>query len=580
MGMVGLQPPIAHTIDRQTGRPAWPGVLAVVVTVMAATASVVSTGLAPDAPVGESGLPLALSWAAVPCLVVLVAACWILVADHPRSAVGFSLVAGAWLLPGLAAWPLPSAQVRAALLAAPPLAVAGIALVTAGWRPSPTDRPTSQRVAVALATAAAVTHLVGYDPFFDPACARTCEASPAVLADLLGQRQVIGVSVGLTLLASTAAVVASLRSRSAPKSLRAAGVLAAALFALAAFLSWWGWGGLGTPAIEDLLQTLGSVAIVAAAFAMALHTRSVRRHVRDVVEHLADSTSVRGLGASVTAVHFAVADDGRWVDLAGHEVGAAEPRRCAILSDAHGPAVRLVLSGWAEPDQVLSSIAPAGRLALENARLSAAGLVRIADVQASQRRIVEATDLERRRIERDLHDGAQQRLVAVAMHLSSARQRSGAGTSNALIEGEAHVREALAALRELSHDSLIAVLGAEGLEAGIEELVAACPLRVDVHLALTARPLPQPVQMAAYLTVAAGLDNVVAHTRTDRAWVFVVQEAETLIIRVVDAGLGGAVVGRGLTAVADRVGALGGTFDLASDPQDGTTVTTRLRCGS
>jgi Signal transduction histidine kinase len=149
-----------------------------------------------------------------------------------------------------------------------------------------------------------------------------------------------------------------------------------------------------------------------------------------------------------------------------------------------------------------------------------------------------------------------------------------------LIEGEAHVREALAALRELSHDSLIAVLGAEGLEAGIEELVAACPLRVDVHLALTARPLPQPVQMAAYLTVAAGLDNVVAHTRTDRAWVFVVQEAETLIIRVVDAGLGGAVVGRGLTAVADRVGALGGTFDLASDPQDGTTVTTRLRCGS
>jgi hypothetical protein len=110
-----------------------------VVTAMAAIVSVVSTGLAPNAPVGESGLPLALSWAAVPCLVVLVAACWLLVADQPRSAVGLSLVAGAWLLPGLAAWPLPSAQVRAALLAAAPFAVAGIALVTAGWRPLPTE---------------------------------------------------------------------------------------------------------------------------------------------------------------------------------------------------------------------------------------------------------------------------------------------------------------------------------------------------------------------------------------------------------------------------------------------------------
>jgi signal transduction histidine kinase len=242
--------------------------------------------------------------------------------------------------------------------------------------------------------------------------------------------------------------------------------------------------------------------------------------------------------------------------------------------------VRLVLSGWAEPGQVLSSLAPAGLLALENARLNAVGLVRLADVQASQRRIVEATDLERRRIERDLHDGAQQRLVAVAMHLSSARQRSLSGASDALIEGEAQIREALVALRRLAHDSLTAVLGTEGLEAGVEDLVAACPLRVEVQLALNAGPLPQPVQMAAYLTVAAGLDNVAAHARTDRAWVSVVQEAETLTVRVVDAGPGGAVVGRGLTAIADRVGALGGTFDLASDPQDGTTVTVRLRCGS
>ena len=576
---MGVTPAVAGSVDQPTGR-VWPGVLAAtVISILAVTASAVSTGLAPASPVGESGRPIALSSLAIAFLMVIVATCWLLVGDHPRSAVGLSLVAGAWVLPGLAAWPLPPAQALAALLAAAPLAVAGTALVAAGWRPSPADRRAPLLATVGLASAAVAAHLVGYNPFFDPACSRTCQASPAILSDALGPRHALGVSAVLTLAASIAAVVTIRRSRAASPSLRAAGVVAAMLFAMAALVPWLRWGSPGNRAVEDLLQSLGTVAIVSAAFTAVLHTRSVRRDVRDVVAHFGGSTTISGAGASVAAVQFAIPHDGRWVDTAGHVASSEEPKRTAVLSDRDGPSVRLVLGRWAEPGQVLSSITPAGRLALENARLNAAAAVRLAEVQASQRRIVEATDRERRRIERDLHDGAQQRLVAVTMHLSSARKRSGVETWETLAEAEADVRDALAALRDLSHDSFVATLGAQGLEAAIWELVATTPLRVDVHLALTDRQLPPSVQMAAYLTVAAGLDDVVKRARTDRAGVTVVEEKDVLIVRVADDGQGGRVSGRGLTEAADRVGALDGSLDIGSGPQ-GTTVTARLPCVS
>jgi signal transduction histidine kinase len=307
-------------------------------------------------------------------------------------------------------------------------------------------------------------------------------------------------------------------------------------------------------------------------------TSRVRRSVREIVEQLAGSASPVGSG-SVTTIQFAVPHDGRWVNAAGQRVTTSHPERCAVLSDAHGEAVRLVLGRWADAGHVLSSITPAGRLALENARLQAASLARLTDVQASQRRIVEATDLERRRIERDLHDGAQQRLVAVTMQLSSARRRSST-TQQALAEGGARVREALDALRDLSHDSLTEVLYAEGLSAAVEELVVRLPLQVDVDIVPSDRPLSSAVQMAAYVTVAAALDNVVTHARTDHAHVALEEERDALIVRVADRGQGGAVIGRGLTDVADRVGALGGSLEVTSRPGDGTDVVARLPCES
>lgn len=571
--------PLARRADRPDGR-IWPAVLACVgASTVAATALLVAAGLAPRAPL-PFGRPLPLSTAAIVGALVLSAACWLVVGLHPLAAVGLSLVAVAWMLPALAAWALPSAQVRAGLLAATPLAVAGIALVTASWRPGRIGWGVSLLTTIGLAIAAASAHLFGYNPFFDPACRDTCEASPAILSDVLGARNALAVSVGFTLAAVLAATITCIRNGAAPLMLRASAIGAAMLMGAAAVEQWWRWGHAATPATADRLQALGTAVIASAVLVVVMRTRAVRRDVRDVVAQLAGSAPVASATGAVTAIHFAVAPDRRWVDADGHEARGEEPTRRVVLAGADGLSVRLTLGRWAEPDQVLAAITPAGLLMLENALLSVAGRVRLVDVRASQRRIVEATDRERRSIERNLHDGAQQRLVAVAMHLSSGRQRScGAGWEE-LGAAEASVRGALAALRALSHDSLGEVLSTEGLAVAIEELLAARSLRASVEVALGERPLPGPVETAAYLTVAAGIDNVAAHAHADRASIAVVQQRDELLVRIRDNGRGGAVVGAGLTDVADRVGALGGSLELTSDLGSGTELTVRLPCAS
>jgi signal transduction histidine kinase len=579
VGMVVPPPTFAPVADRLMGRH-WPAISAAAVTTGVATIVVmVSVGLTPSSQ-GDAERPLALGLAGIMLAAVLAVAPWLLIGEHPGSAAGLSVVGMAWLLPGLSAWPLLPAQGRASLLAAAPISAAGIALTVTGWRPGTTDRRGPLFATVGLASAAAATHLLGYDPFLDPACRWTCGASPAVLSGTLGPRNALGVSAVLTAAASGGAVVACMRSRAAPRSIRLAGVFASILVALAAAPTWWWWGRGEAWWVEDLVQSLGTGVIVAAVLVVLLRTNRVRRNVRDIAEQLAGAAPLVGAGA-VTTIQFAVPHDGRWVNAAGQPVSTGHPEHCAVLSDLQGEAVRLVLGRWADAGQVLGSITPAGRLALENAHLQAAGLARLADVQASQRRIVEATDLERRRIERDLHDGAQQRLVAVLMQLSSARRRFSA-TPQVLTEGEALVREALDALRDLSHDSLTEVLYAEGLAAAVEDLVARLPLRVDIDiddLVLRERHLPPAAQMAAYVTVAAALDNVATHARTDHAHVTFAERGDELIVWIAHDGHDGADSGRGLSDVADRVGALGGTLEVTRGPGGGTNVMARLPCG-
>jgi signal transduction histidine kinase len=480
-----------------------------------------------------------------------------------RAAVlGVALIVLGWLLPAFASWIALGPYPRAALLAAPPLAVAGVAVLGR----------THLRAALPLAGAAVAAHLLTYDPFFDPACDRTCLSAPAPLSTVVGTRPATLIVFGLTL---AAAVAAGSARQSWPLWLAGAGTATLTVLAVGAPL-------VDRAGTADALLTAAAVLAPGAVGAAALRVRYVRRRVLRAVAQLSGSVPAGALRGPVVAVHFAVAETGSaaadltWLDGAGRPV-PDEDRAAAVLHDGATPAVRLVLGRRGDRDLALAAITPATRLALENARLRATATFQLTELQASQRRIVEAADGERRRIERDLHDGAQQRLVAVTMLLRSAAAGSDAALG-AITEADGHVRQALAALRAQSAESFAAVLATEGLEAAVEDLVARFPVPVESTVTLSGAALGWPAQRAALAAVAEVLDNVARHAPASRARIGIADSDGWLTVQGTDDGPGGATIGDGLTAVADRAGALGGRLRLRSPLGAGTTVVVTLPC--
>jgi signal transduction histidine kinase len=241
--------------------------------------------------------------------------------------------------------------------------------------------------------------------------------------------------------------------------------------------------------------------------------------------------------------------------------------------------LRLLVARGTDAGDILASITPATRLALQNAQLSAVAKARLADVQASQRRVVATSDAERRRIERDLHDGAQQRLVSVAFHLKIALAGADPATAGQLATAENRVRDALAHLRRLAQGIFPSVLAEEGLAVAMAELVAASeiPTRLDVRSRIDVGAEPA---MAAYATAAAVLGSVEHPAPDSRALISIDQEDDTLTVRAeVEAG-NGTVVATDFIDVADRVGALGGQLTRSQTETGATVVTAVIPCGS
>jgi signal transduction histidine kinase len=201
---------------------------------------------------------------------------------------------------------------------------------------------------------------------------------------------------------------------------------------------------------------------------------------------------------------------------------------------------------------------------------------RVEELRASRARIVAAADDARRRIERDLHDGAQQRLVTVRLQLSLARRRMSTDpeTAGVLIDavGE-ELRLALAELRELARGIHPATLSERGLRSAVEALAARCPLPVEVEDIPPDRFAPS-VEAAAYFTISEALTNVAKYASADYATVRGTIEHDALVVEVRDDGIGGADAtgGSGLTGLADRVRAQGGTLSVMSPAGGGTTV--------
>jgi signal transduction histidine kinase len=249
------------------------------------------------------------------------------------------------------------------------------------------------------------------------------------------------------------------------------------------------------------------------------------------------------------------------------------------LSDESGPVLRLLVARGTYEGDVLAAVTPAIRLALQNAQLSAVAKARLADVQASQRRVVATSDAERRRIERDLHDGAQQRLVSVAFHLKVALAGVDPSTAAQLATAENRVRDALAHLRRLAHGIFPNVLAEEGLAAALDELVAASDVPTTLEIRSRVDVGAEPA-MAAYATVAAVLGSVEHPAPGSRALISIDQEGNTLTVRADVEAISGAVGATDFIDVADRVGALGGRFTRSQTETGSTVVTAVIPCGS
>ena len=567
---------------RATGALAAP--LATTVAVVTVVASSLVLARYDPELVGERSTTPWLSFAELAAAVVMVAGVWAVRATHPLASTGLAVATAGSLLPLWAALPWLPGWVRPGVLAAAPLTVAGLAQVALGWpaEAAPAARGAGRAVYV-LASVAGLTHLLGYNPFADPGCFRTCEDVAPLLGGFLTTQTAATTTSLLTLVAVAVATAAILAARTArvPRSVAGAVVVALGALAISAAMRLADWGDALASVIRFAPEPFAVALVGAVVCGIGFRTVRTRAAIDRLAAQLSDpAAALRQSSGAIGGVQFLVPDDGRWVDAAGQDVhDPPAPGTDLVLSDASGPVLRLLLARRADQGEVLAGLTPATRLALRNAQLAAVASARLADVQVSQRRVVATSDAERRRIERDLHDGAQQRLVSVAFHLRVALAGADPATGVRLTGAEARVRDALARLRQLAHGIFPSVLASEGLGAALDELVTAS----DVPATLTVRvdDVADAPAMAAYATVAAALDAVERPSAATRAQISVVEDGGALTVRVEVAAGDGIVVAPDCTDAADRVGALGGRLTLSDPAQDGTlTVTAVIPCGS
>jgi signal transduction histidine kinase len=272
--------------------------------------------------------------------------------------------------------------------------------------------------------------------------------------------------------------------------------------------------------------------------------------------------------------------DGGWVDLEGHpaQVGPVTTvleyggERFAAME--HDPFLY-------EDQELLEAVGAAARLAVENSRLQAQLKAQLAEVRASRARIVAAGDAERRRLERDLHDGAQQRLLGIRLALRLARSRVGhddAEVQELLDEADAELMTGLDELRALARGIHPAVLTDEGLAAALSSLARRATVPVTIQA--SGERLAAPVEAAAYFVASEALANVAKHAQASNVTITVTRADGWVRLEVADDGIGGADAanGSGLSGLRDRVEALDGHLEVSSAAAAGTTLRAEFPC--
>jgi signal transduction histidine kinase len=290
------------------------------------------------------------------------------------------------------------------------------------------------------------------------------------------------------------------------------------------------------------------------------------------------------LGDPALQLAFRVPGQSRYLDTSEQAVDPARLPAGRMLTplDPAGDAVLIHHEELRhEPDLVKVTVTAAG-LALEHSRLQAEVQAQLEQVRASRARIVQAGDAARRRLERDLHDGAQQRLVTLSLALGMARSRAAGADPElvSLIESAGkEAQEALVELRELARGIHPAVLTETGLAGGIQALVERSPV-VTTIVAVPAGRLPAAIEATAYFVVSEALANVAKHALAGSAQVTIRHQPGRLLVQVTDDGAGGARPegGSGLRGLADRVASVGGVLLIDSAPGCGTRLEAEIPC--
>lgn len=210
--------------------------------------------------------------------------------------------------------------------------------------------------------------------------------------------------------------------------------------------------------------------------------------------------------------------------------------------------------------------------------------VQMTKLESHRTAAVDSAEAERRRIERDLHDGAQQRLVALAAGLGAARDRLDSDPEQSrqmVAAAHEEAKAALAEIRDLIRGIHPVILEDRGLDAALSAVIARSPIPVSLDVHVSPRP-PAAVESAAYFVVAEALTNVARHAHATRARVAIARAGDRLVVEVRDDGVGGADPerGSGLQGLRDRVAGMGGSMYVISAPGGPTTITAELPCGS
>jgi signal transduction histidine kinase len=279
-------------------------------------------------------------------------------------------------------------------------------------------------------------------------------------------------------------------------------------------------------------------------------------------------------------------EQGRYVDARGQEYELPEndPARAVTKVERDGECVAAIVHDVTLPQMRghVEAVGAAAALALDNERLDAELRAKIDELRASRERMLRIGMEERRRLERDLHDGAQQRLVAMALNIRLARAKLNEdplAAEQLLASAGDELESALEELRELARGIHPAVLTDRGLGTALQTLANRAPVPVELG-ELPDERLPQAVELAAYFVVAEALTNVAKYAGASHATVHVQRDNGRVVVEVADDGVGGADPGRGtgLRGLADRLAVIEGRLDVESEQGHGTTVRARIPC--